>query len=250
MPALPLVLLALGAMKPLAVSHPPLRFDAPVLALAALDDGRLAALTPESVLLYRLGSAPALEARVALPGPLETLRAPAGVLSGTGREGLWVLTNRTGHADLLEIDGHRLSWSAAAAVPPGFPPGLAYRRGTNLLEAPGVGPLLSFLPGAASVGVDAQGFLLRYVHEQSEILGLSVGPPLAWLPPYVVASSALPPAREDRILLIDPESATIVEETGALGAVRALAVRGETIFAAIEESPSAFSLLEIRATER
>jgi hypothetical protein len=250
MPALALLALLASPHPSLVASHPPLRFDARVLALAALDDGRLAALTPDSVLIYRLGGTPALEARVALPGPLLTLRAPAGILVGAGHEGLWVFTNRTGRADLLEIDGHRLLWSAAAALPPGFPAGLAYRPGTNLLEAPGVGPLLSFLPGPVPVAVDAQGLLLRYPHEQAEALGLSVGPAIASLPPLVVASGALPPGREDRVVLIDPVGASVVEETTTLGAVRALAVRGDTIFAAIEESPSSFTLLEIRHADR
>jgi hypothetical protein len=232
-----------GAMELLSWSRTPV--EAPLLALAPLGPDRIAALTPDAVTLYRLKPSPTLEARQDLPGPLLQVRSPAGVLVSPDEGSLWVFTNRTARADLLSIEGRKASWRGEAQSPPGFPPGLAYRPGTSLLEGPGLGPFLAWLPGP--IAVDPEGALL--LPDRSS---LRSGPALAaFSDRLVIASGARPPSSTDTLSFLERKGSTLVpvDSLAVPGSVRALAASEKRVFLATERLDGSFELwvLDVKA---
>jgi hypothetical protein len=217
---------------------PPL--DGPVLALRFLGEQRLIVLFPDAVALFRWdGAGLALESRRTLPGPLLTVRGPAGMLVvAEAEEAFWALTNCAPRAVLFGVEGHRLiSREEAAALPwPASESGLRFRAGTNLVEGHllrlGAGPFLA-LDGA--LAVSAEGRLLPH-----ESLDMRVGTALAALwPGAVAATSAAAPGEPDAILIlgVEPAGARLLDSLPVEGAVRALASvargRGERLVAAV-----------------
>lgn len=232
---------------------PPL--DSPVLDLAFFGDERLILLGADAVALYRWnGSSLALESRRPLTGPLETVRAPGGLLRVAERDGaFWALTSRAPRAMLFAIEEGRLvERQEAEALPwPGCPRGVRYRPGTNLIEASiaglGTGPFLALDDAAPRVCVTGDG-LLRGAAEGA---GLGAGTALAALwPGMVAASSPRPPGEDDAILIVSTsgeEGPRLVDSLRVEGAVRALAARerGRTarLVAAVEEPDRGAHLL-------
>ncbi len=234
---------------------PPL--DGPILDLAFLPDDRLVVLGPEALSLYRWEDGSLVrEARGALPGPLETVRAPGGLLL-PGDDAVWVLTSRSQRATLFAVEkGSRplVERLQAAALPiPGSPDGLRYRPGTNLLEGtlPGLGPgpFLAFELSDPEVAVDADGQVRLASPDGPKYAGLRAGPALTVLWPGVLAAaSAAPPGAVDSILVLAREGAELKlrETLPVSGAVRALAAtaRGTSVrLVAAVEDPGATRLL-------
>jgi hypothetical protein len=218
-----------------------------ILALAALGTDRVAALSADAVLLLRLGSPATLEVREALPPPFQTVRGRAGILEVADKDSLWVLSDRTGRADLLSVGAHRVSWGPPARIPPGFPPSLGFRPGTSLLEGVADGPFLAWLPGAPAFGVDLLGNLLALGPGAVRRADLRVGPPLARLGDLLVASSASPPGGTDHLLFVDQGELAPVDTLELPGAIRAIATRegvGEVDVALA--TPTGTQLLSLR----
>jgi hypothetical protein len=236
---------ARNALRVLGSSWSPI--EGPILALAALGEDRLAALTPDAVLLLRLNPLPTLEVREALQAPLQTIRAPGGFLVSGEKDSVWVFTNRTGRADLLSVDGHRASWGAQATLPPGFPTGLAYRPGTSLIESASTGALLLFVPGEIPYAIDASGGLLKFLPEGPETTGLRLGPTLARLDRLLVGSDPAPPGSEDRLVFLDSKDLSVCDTIAVPGTVRAIAARpgADQIVVALETSEG-FQILQLR----
>jgi hypothetical protein len=248
-PELTPLLSSRGAIE--VVSSSRSAIDGPILALAALGDERIAALTPDAVSLYRLRPSPTLEVREALRGPLLTTRRPAGLLLSADTETLWVFTNRTARADLLVVDGRKVVWRSEASAPPGFPSGLVYRPGTTLLEGPGIGPFLAWLPGRIPVVVEPDGGLLPFGGPPRG--ELRSGPALASFSERVlVASGAAPPAAQDTLIFVlrKNEGLEPLDTLTVPGAVRALAGGPRAVFAALEGGGGAFELLVLEITVR
>lgn len=211
---------------------PPL--EEPVLDLAFFGDERLVVLGPESVALYGWdGAALTLLSRQPLPGPLETVRAPGGLLRVAEKDAaFWALTSRSPRALLFAVeDGRLVARQEADALPwPACPAGLRYRPGTNLIEGAvrglGAGPFLGLDDSALQVAVTADGILI-----EGAATGPVVGPPLAALWPGVVAAaSARPPGEDDSVLIIATsegagEGPRVLDSLRVDGAVRALAGR-------------------------
>lgn len=235
---------------------PPL--DAQVLDLAFVGDERIAVLTADALALYRWDDSGVVqESRQALPGPLATVRAPAGIIAAAPHDdALWVLTNRAPRAVLFAVDGKRLvRRTDAAALPwPGCPGGLRYRPGTNLIEGVlsglGPGPFLALASAEADLAVTPEGEL-RLASAGGAASGpLRAGPTLAPLwRGLVAASSPNPPGSDDAVLLLAREDSGLrLRDTLRVeGAVRALAgrVHGETarLVAAVEEPAGGTYLL-------
>ena len=236
---------------------PPL--DGPVLDLAFFGDDRLVVLGPETVALYVWdGTALAALARRPLPGPLETVRSPGGLLRMAETEGaFWALTSRSPRAFLFAVEDERLvERQDAAALPwPGCPAGLRYRPGTNLVE--GViagavaGPYLGLDDSVPQVTVTADGVL-----SAGSDAGPRAGPALAALwPGTVAASSPQPPGGDDAILILDTvalDGPRLLDSFRVEGAVRALAARARgasvRVVAAVEEPDRTFRLLVLDLT--
>ena len=233
---------------------PPL--DGPVLDLAFFGDERLVVLGPETVALYVWdGAALAALSRHPLPGPLETVRFPGGLLRMEESDGaFWALTSRSPRAFLFAVeDGRLVERQDAAVLPwPGCPAGLRYRSGTNLVEgviagAP-TGPYLGLDDSVPQVAVTADGIL-----QTGAGAGPRAGPALAALwPGTLAASSPVPPGGDDAILIIDTAAADgprVLDSFSVEGAVRALAARPRgvsvRVVAAVEEPDRTFRLLVI-----
>ncbi len=211
---------------------PPL--EEPVLDLAFFGDERLVVLGPESVALYAWDGADlTLLSRRPLPGPLETVRSPGGLLRVAERDAaFWALTSRSPRALLFAVEDDRLvERQEADALPwPACPEGLRYRPGTNLIEGAvrglGAGPYLGLDDSALQVAVTADGILV-----EGAATGPVVGPPLAALWPGVVAAaSARPPGEDDSVLIVATsegagEGPRVLDSLRVDGAVRALAGR-------------------------
>jgi hypothetical protein len=217
---------------------PPL--EEPVLDVAFFGDDRLVVLGPESVALYAWdGGDLALQSRRPLPGALDTVRSPGGLLRVAEREAaLWALTSRSRRALLLAVEHGRLvERQEAEALPwPGCPGGLRYRVGTNLIEGSirglGPGPFLGLDDSAPQLAVTPEGTLV-----EGAAAGPAVGPALAALWKGVVAAaSPRPPGEDDDILIVATSDATgagphVLESIHVEGSVRALAgrARGDTV---------------------
>jgi hypothetical protein len=159
-------------------------------------------------------------------------------------DSVWVFTNRTGRADLLSVEGRKASWRGEAQTPPGFPPGLAYRPGTSLLEGPGLGPFLGWLP--SSIAVDPDGYVLLPARSS-----LRSGPAIASLSDRILMTSgALPPAPTDTLSFLEKKGDGFgsLDSLALPGALRALAASSKRVFLALEGSDGAFELwvLELR----
>jgi hypothetical protein len=233
---------------------PPL--EEPVLDLAFFGDERLVVLGPESVALYAWdGTELTLLSRRPLPGPLETVRSPGGLLRVAEKDAaFWALTSRSPRALLFAVeDGRLVERQEADAVPwPACPEGLRYRPGTNLIEGAvrglGAGPYLGLDDSALQVAVTADGILV-----EGASTGPVVGPPLAALWPGVVAAaSARPPGEDDSVLIVAisegaGEGPRVLDSLRVDGAVRALASRvhaeSARLVAAVEDAADGPRLL-------
>jgi hypothetical protein len=230
----------------------------PVLALAFLDDARLAVLTEASVGVHRIDRTRLQPvARRELPLPRAPVRTPGGLLL-SGDDAFWALTSGMARAVLYALEGNRLEERAQAdALPwPETSGGLRYREGTNLLETPRG---LFLTPRIEGLAVDAAG-RLRPLSPTFEPEAASVGTPpvgasLAALGAGRVAvSSARPPGVPDQIEVFDRRGDTL-RLKGAVavaGSIRALAARrspaAPRVAAAVETSTgeSAILLLALR----
>ena len=227
---------------------PPL--EEPVLDLAFFGDERLVVLGPESVTLYAWdGAGLSLMSRRPLPGPLETVRLPGGLLRVAERDAaFWALTSRSPRAMLFAVeDGRLVERQEADALPwPACPAGLRYRPGTNLVDGAirglGAGPFLGLDDSAPQLAVTADGVLM-----EGAAAGPVVGPPLTALWPGVVAAaSARPPGEEDSVLIVATSGGTgegprVLDSLRVEGAVRALAGRvhpGSARLVAAVEDPA------------
>jgi hypothetical protein len=217
----------------------------PALAVAFLDDSRLAVLSPFSISVHKLDRSRFVPlARRELPFPRATVRTPGGVLL-PGDDACWALTNGMTRAVLYALEGDRLvERGDAEALPwPEAAHGVRFREGTNLLED---GQALLLTPRVDGLAVDAA----------ARLVGLSPavepGPPrvggaLAALGGGRVAvSSAAPPGTPDRIQVFERRGDGLQKrgEIALEGTVRALAVR---------RSPSALRIaaaVETAASER
>jgi len=233
---------------------PPL--DAAILDLALVSDERLLVLAPDAIALYRLdGSSLAQEARRALPGPLETVRTPGGLLAIQG-DGAWALTSCAPRATFFAIEGGRRlveREQTASLRLPGSPEGVRYRPGTNLLEGAvaglGTGPFLALDPALPAVALGAGGQLLL-AGDTPRDTGARAGPALTALWPAVLAAaSAAPPTGTDSIQLFERREAGLepLDAIPVPGHVRALAgtARGASarLLAAVEDKTGVYLLL-------
>jgi hypothetical protein len=245
-----------GGIEVLSRSQTP-RLGERVLALSLLGDDRLAILDEESVAVYRLQSAVVtFESRRRLPGPLDPVRSPGGLLLGGADGSLWALTSRAPRAALLAVDstGRGLFPRAEAeAVPwPGTPRGLRFRPGTNLIEGEpqGLGPGPWLALGQAEIGVRSDGEVRLASDEGPRSSGLKAGNAVAALwPSAFVLTSPSPPEAGDSLRFVarDASSLRTVANIPVPGAVRALTARakngGVRLVAAVEEAARGISLL-------
>jgi hypothetical protein len=202
----------------------------PVLALAFLDDARLAVLTPASVSVHRIDRSRFLQvARRDLPLPRAVVRTPGGLVL-PGDDAFWALTSGMARAVLYALEGNRLVERAQAdALPwPETSGGLRYREGTNLLDTPR-GLLLT--PPVDGLAIDAAGRLVRLsptLEPAASIGSPQVGASLAALGEgRVVVSSAAPPGAPDQIDVFE-RNGDSMRRHGSIpvaGSVHALAVR-------------------------
>ena len=225
----------------------------PVLALAFLDDTRLAVLTDASVSVHRVERSRIQPlARRDLPLPRLTVRTPGGLVL-PGDDAFWALSSGMTRAVLYALQGNRLEERAQAdALPwPETSGGLRYREGTNLLDTPRG---LFLTPRIEGLAVDAAGRLLPLspaFEAEAAPSGLPpVGGSLAALAPGRVAvSSAAPPGAPDQIEVYDRRGETLRRQ-GVLpvtGSIRALAAwrgpSGPRVAAALETSTGESVLL-------
>jgi hypothetical protein len=253
---LALAVLLLTRFEPNFVG-PPLPLADPVLDVAFLGDSQVAALTTRELVLLRwtdqglapLGSRP-------LPGAEEPVRWPGGLLHVVEEDhAVWAIASTRDSAMLFTVQSGRLAErDQARALPfPGCRTGLRYRAGTNLLEGDvdglGSGPFLA-LDDAADAAVAADGRLLV---AGSAATGLRVGPTLAALwPRHLAASTALPPGKDDWLLVLAREGGGVREvwRVRMPGPVRALASRlregrARMVAAIIEGGESRLLALEL-----
>jgi hypothetical protein len=222
----------------------------PVLALAFLDDTRLAVLSPYSISVHKLDRSRFVPvARRELPFPRSTVRTPGGVLL-PGDDACWALTSGMTRAVLYALEGDRLVERGDAEVLP-WPEaahGVRFREGTNLLED---GPSLLLTPRMDGLAVDAAARLvaLSSTAEPGPVPAASprVGGALARLGDGRVAVTALAaPGTPDRIQVFERRGDELQKrgEIAVEGSVRALAAR---------RSPNALRLaaaVETAASER
>ena len=254
-------LLLLLPLAPAAAATPPTGFslallhavvlDEPALALAFVDDSRLAVLFGDSVGLYRVeGSNVRRAAHRPLDGPLAAVRRPGGLIV-PGEDAFWALSSRMPEAVLFATDADRLEARAkAAALPwPGSPLGLRYRDGTDLLES-AAGLLLA--PPLQGLAVDREGRVLALGPEGPVETKERAGPAVAALEEgLVAAASADPPGPADAIQLLRPQGddVRLLDSLPVSGAVRALAGRrlgSEFRLAAVVETEHGFELRLLR----
>jgi hypothetical protein len=226
-----------------------------IVALAFAGDDRVLVLSDAALSVYqRDGMALRRIARGDLPGPLAPVRFPGGLLAVASRESAcWAMTSRSARAALFTWDGASLTLvEQADALPwPGAARGLRFRPGTNVIEGTldGLdGPWLAL--EASGWAVTADGQLAR-----NDVRGPAAGPALArpW-PGLLAVASAEPPGEQDRILLLRE---TAPADRGALrvmGAVRALAARGDqrsaVLAAATEDGAGGFRIELFELAER
>jgi hypothetical protein len=203
----------------------------PTLALAFLDDTRVAILSPFSVSVQKLDRARFVPvARRELPFPRATVRTLGGVLL-PGDDAFWALTSGMARAVLYALEGTRLvERGDAEALPwPEAAQGIRFREGTNLLE--GAGGLL-LTPRIEGLAVDAAARLVpvspAFAPAAPTATSPRTGAALAALGEGRVAvSAAVLPGTPDRIEVFDREGDEL-RKRGALaleGQVRALAAR-------------------------
>ncbi|HKC10789.1 MAG TPA: hypothetical protein VKI41_01895 [Vicinamibacteria bacterium] len=243
---------------------PPL--EGPVVGLALLSDDRVLVLQAEALGLYRLEDSRLVRlAQRPLPGPLEPVRLPGGLLLATEGGLVWAVTSRSPRASLFAVEegGRRLGERLVAdALPwPGSPGGLRFRPGTNLLEGSleglGPGPFLAVTDAAAGVAVDPDGRLRVSAPDGPRSSGLRSGTGLASLwKGILAAASASPPGATDAILILErgEREWILADSLPVPGAVRALAasVHGDTarLVAALEDpgGETYLLLLDLRRT--
>ena len=201
------------------------------LDVAFLGADRLVVLDAAEVALFALaGPQIKLLSRRALPGPLEVVRAPGGLLRGSEREAaVWAMTSRSLQPILFSVEGAELvERQRADAMPfPGCPRGLRFRAGTNLIEGEveglGPGPYLDVTAAEAPWAVSPEGRLLAA--DGADPLP-HVGPTLAPLwPGYVAASLPSAPGQDDAVVVFAPQGPAPAWTCPAPGAVRAIAAR-------------------------
>lgn len=240
-------------------STPPL--DGRIVALAFAGDDRLLVLFEDALALYRRdGLALRLESRRDLPGPLDPVRFPGGLLlAAEGESACWAWSSRSPRATLFTLDGGRLvATHQAEAMPwPGLPSGARFRPGTNLLdvEVPGLDAPVLAIDAEAGWMVDASGGLSR-IGAAEPAVSRRAGPALARLWPGTIAAAAPDaPGEHDRILLMRAADGTVTGTVAVDGAVRALAGRrhgrGSWLAAALEGPGPVFriALFELAARE-
>jgi hypothetical protein len=224
---------------------------AAVVDLAFLGDERLVVLEPAAVSVWRRdGLALRQESRADLAVAAPVTRFPGGALGvGTDDAAFWAITSLTGSAVLLNVEAGRLRVGGTAEALPSRATGsgLRFRPGTNLLDArlgsSTDGPFLAVeAVGGETWVVAADGRLGRVGAPAVAWSDTRVGPALTGLwKGLLAAASAEPPARTDRILVVDVRSGA-PSVAGALdveGGVRALAARvqgtGALLAAAVED---------------
>ena len=182
------------------------------------------------------------------------MRAPAGIVSAEpGDDTCWVATNRAEGATLYSLEGDRL-WEVerAAALPwPGVRGGVAFRAGTNLIDAEiaglGDGPFVRVGRGdpAWAIANDATLVIAGF-----EGAAPRVGFAAARIAPRTfVVSGAVPPGR-DRIsvLRLDaPGAAAALDVEGTVTALVASVRDGDvTVFAGVtRDGASRIVVLEV-----
>jgi hypothetical protein len=145
----------------------------------------------------------------------------------------WILTNGMARAVLVGVEETQLVLRATAdAVPwPGFPSGIRYREGTDILE--GVLPegspqhLVGLAPGRADLGVTDRGEWVTLSPEGTRTAdGLRVAPTLAWISTdSLLTSSPTLPSQPDALVELRQHDDTweVGRRVPISGAVRALA---------------------------
>lgn len=177
----------------------------PVLALAFVGAGRLLALSPLSVSLWRLDSSELRrEARIVWPEEPATVRHAGGAILGRpGDPAAWLLSSHAPRARLVRIEGGSLVLDAEAdAAPwPEAPEGLRFRAGTNLLEGlelDGSRPaLIAVDPAAGAAVLEDGGLLVGAVLTEARAGGAVA---TLW-PGALVVSSAEPPGSSDTLVV-------------------------------------------------
>ncbi len=247
----PLVVLTslLGAFF---LAEPVATLEEPILALAWLDDTKLALLSPVAVSVHRVERSRFVRiARQELPGPLFVVRHPGGLVL-PGDDAFWVLTSGMPRAVLYALDGERLVERVQAdALPwPEVSGGLRYRDGTNLLES-AAGLLLT--PIVDSLAVDPSGHLLLLSPLGPIASSLRAGPTLAALGNGRWAvSSAAPPGAPDSVQIVERAGDDLRLRTSlpVPGSVRALGARRSTteprLAVALETAPGETVVLLLR----
>jgi hypothetical protein len=219
----------------------------PALAVAFLDDTRVAVLSPFSISIQKLDRSRFVPlARRELPYPRSTVRTPGGVLL-PGDDACWALTSGMTRAVLYALEGERLVERGDAEVLPWpeAPHGVRFREGTNLLEG---GDALFLTPRIDGLAVDAAGRLVAIsaTFEPASATSASprVGGALAVLGDGRVAvSSPVLPGASDRIQVFERQGDALKKrgEIAVEGTVRALAARRSPAalrIAAAVESPA------------
>jgi hypothetical protein len=201
------------------------------LDVAFLGPDRLVVLDAAEVALFALADRHVtLLSRRTLPGPLEVVRAPGGLLLGSEREAaVWAMTSRSAQPVLFVMEGSELvERQRAEAMPfPGCPRGLRFRSGTSLIEGDvdglGAGPFLDVVAAEVLFAVSPEGRLLTPERPEA---APRVGPTLAPLWPGLIAAS-LPsaPGQDDAVVVLAPWAAEPVLSCPAPGPVRAMAAR-------------------------
>jgi hypothetical protein len=220
----------------------------PALAVAFLDDNRVAVLSPFSISLHKLDRSRFVPVtRRELPFPRATVRTPGGVLL-PGDDACWALTSGMTRAVLYALEGDRLvERGDAEALPwPEAAHGLRFREGTNLLEDGGTLLLTPRVDGFA-VNAAARLVELSPTVEPGAVPAASprVGGTLAGLGGGRVAvSSPSAPGTPDRIQIFERRGDGLQKrgEIALEGTVRALAARRSRsalrIAAAVETAAS------------
>jgi hypothetical protein len=245
---------AAGTVDVLGISESP-PVDGRVLDLAFVGADRLLALGEDELTVFRWeGGTLIAAARRRMPGPLEPVRHPGGLLRAVEREAAaWVATSRLKGAILFGLDEGALApRQRAEAMPwPGAPSGVRFRAGTDLIdgavEGLGPGPFLHL--DESGVAVDREGRLLAGGAPPGG--ALRVGPALAPLWPRVMAAcGGAVPGERDVVLVVALRGALpprVLAELPVTGAVRALAAhtsgRTARVVAAVEmPSPASAAL--------